>query len=295
MQPILETGPDFEATHPLRRAEGVLPTGRLVRVASAALCARALEDALAELPDLPPRVTGVDVVAAIAASALDPTDWILLGPRQLSAALYRGVPTDAAIASFFTTHRDPQLGHVPPGHTPDRERRIVPAYSSTGAFLTHATGIGWAMRLAKSQEVTLCFFDPKRASEADVHTGLNFAGVFEARTIFVTISLPDAPLSFARRGVAYGINAIRVDGADVNAVAEATAEAALGARSGSGASIVDVVLSSDPLDSLRRSLGETELEAIRVRISGAVEMALAAGRVEPPLAPESVTEALFGR
>ncbi|MBI2375588.1 MAG: hypothetical protein HYV07_16455 [Deltaproteobacteria bacterium] len=280
MELALET--DFEARHPLRRAEIALHTGRLVRIASAGLMARSFEDAFSTHEDLPPRRLGQDLIAAAATGALELHDWIIAGPRELSAVLYRGVPLESVAASFLGTRNDPQLGHVVPGHVPDRERRILPAYSSTGAFLTHAAGLGWAMRLAKSTEITLCFADATRASEADVHTGLNFAGVFEARAVFLVTSSAEATHSFARRAVAYGLASSRVDGSDVSAIAEVTSEAVARARTGGGATIIDVVLTADPMERLKSALGPMELEAIRSRAVSDVEHALAKARTDGP-------------
>ena len=88
-------------------------------------------------------------------------------------------------------------------------------------------------------------------SEGDFHEGLNCAGVFGAKAVFViqnnqwAISVPlhqqTAAETLAQKAHAYGIPGIQVDGNDVFAVYVAATEAIERARSGGGPTLIEAV------------------------------------------------------
>ena len=93
-----------------------------------------------------------------------------------------------------------------------------------------------------TDQVCVCFFGDGATSKAEFHTGLNFAGVFNAHTVFVcennqfAISTPRKRQThaetIAQKAIAYGIKGIQVDGNDIFAVYKVAKEAIADARKG---------------------------------------------------------------
>jgi len=92
----------------------------------------------------------------------------------------------------------------------------------------HATGIGYAVKYQKKDEVVYTFCGDGGTSEGDFHEALNFAGVWKVPVIFVVqnnqyaISVPvkmqTASLNMAVKSKAYGIKGLKVDGNDIFAM-----------------------------------------------------------------------------
>src|SRR6185437_420147 len=88
-------------------------------------------------------------------------------------------------------------------------------------------------------------------SEGAFHEGANFAGVMRAPLILLcnnnqwAISTPlsaqTAAPTLADKAIGYGMPGVRVDGADVLAVYEATRDAAVRARAGDGPTFIEAV------------------------------------------------------
>jgi len=86
-----------------------------------------------------------------------------------------------------------------------------------------------------SKNLVVCYFGDGAASEGDFHAGMNFAATLQCPVIFFcrnnkwAISTPTLDQyrgdAIAGRGVAYGMDTVRVDGNDFFAVYNATKEA----------------------------------------------------------------------
>jgi len=254
---IAQSPPDFEAHFPLRRviddrSQPALDRAALLRMLDGMILGRELDLALAELHrrgKIPWHATtrGEEAYAAGIAHALRDRDWIIPTHREHAAALVRGVDLERIFA--WILERGPDSGFV------DRERCIFGSSPLVGTQIAHAAGIGWAMRLRSERAAAVCCFGRAAVSQGDFHTGLNFAGVFGAQTVFLCrsreIAAPrilTAGATVAQRALAYGLRGERVDGGDVLAVLAATREAIERAASGQGATLIEVVISSaDPI------------------------------------------------
>src|SRR5205814_762871 len=97
----------------------------------------------------------------------------------------------------------------------------------------------------------IAYFGDGATSEGSFHEGANFAAVMRAPLILFcnnnqwAISTPleaqTAAETLADKAVGYGIPGVRVDGADVLAVYEATREAVARARAGEGPTLIEAV------------------------------------------------------
>lgn len=126
-------------------------------------------------------------------------------------------------------------------------------FSISGNLCTqYSQAVGWAMASAASSDtrVAAAWVGDGATAEGDFHYALTFASVYRAPVILNIVNNQWAISSFmgfaggeattfAARGLAYGLPALRVDGNDFLAVYAATAWAAERARANLGATVIE--------------------------------------------------------
>jgi pyruvate dehydrogenase E1 component alpha subunit len=171
-----------------------------------------------------------------AALAMADDDWLFPTYRSNAMQVARGVP----ISDVLLFRRGMPEFHS--GHDVPNFPQAVPIATQ----IPHATGAAMAMNYERavkdeaSDSAVLCYFGDGATSEGDFHEGMNFAGVFDAPTVFFcennewAISLPrhrqTASDTIAQKATAYGFEGVQVDGNDPLAVRETVAEALESAR-----------------------------------------------------------------
>ncbi|RMH39229.1 MAG: 3-methyl-2-oxobutanoate dehydrogenase [Deltaproteobacteria bacterium] len=184
------------------------------------------------------------------AAATEPDDWFVPALREAGGGIYRGLPLRAYIAQIFGNAADVSKGRQLPCHPCDRATHYVVMSSCVSTQIPHATGIGWAMKIAGDRgRVCVGFMGDGGTSTADFHVALNFAGVARAPVVFIcqnnqwAISTPrdrqTASETYAVKGIGYGIESLRVDGNDVLATYTATRYAVDKARRGDGPTFIE--------------------------------------------------------
>src|SRR5579862_510929 len=201
-----------------------------------------------EIPGTLHQYQGQEAVAVGICEALRPTDWITSTHQPHGHALAKGVTARAAMAELFGKATGCCAGKGGSMHLGDPAVGMLPAIAIVGGGNTVVTGLGLAMKLRRSDQVAACFFGEGATNEGAFHEGLNFAAVeylpivficennlYGASTPYTRVSrVPDV----ADRAAAYGVPARIVDGMDVLAVREATAEAVSEARAGNGPTLL---------------------------------------------------------
>jgi 2-oxoisovalerate dehydrogenase E1 component len=132
------------------------------------------------------------------------------------------------------------------------ERRCMPANTAIGSHLPHAVGWARAQRMLGDPGIAVAVFGDGATSEGDFHAALNLAGVWSAPVVFVcqnnqyaqtmAWSAQTAAAGLASKADAYGVRGVQVDGMDALAVRAAFAEAAARARSGDGATLLELTM-----------------------------------------------------
>ncbi|MEO0321636.1 MAG: thiamine pyrophosphate-dependent enzyme [Myxococcota bacterium] len=185
------------------------------------------------------------------AAAMRPQDWIFPCYREFGALLYRGMPLQTYVDNMFGNADDIVKGRQMPDHYTGRAFRFGSVSSPIGTQMTQAVGFAWAAQKKGTDEVTSVFFGEGATSSAEFHTGMNFAGVMKAPVVFLcrnnhwAISVPSekqtASKTFADKGIAYGVPAVRVDGNDVLATYKVVRECVERAARGEGPALVEML------------------------------------------------------
>lgn len=185
------------------------------------------------------------------AAALQDADWVFPSYRQYGVAMYRGVPLDVLTSHLFGNKDDVAKGRQMPAHYTFRDKKFVSISSVIGTQIIQAVGCAMAAKSRGDKIVAGTYFGDGGTSSNDFHSGMNFAGVYKAPVLFFcvnnqyAISLPvskqTACPELYRKGEAYGVTGVRVDGNDVIAVYQATKAAADRARRGDGPTLLELL------------------------------------------------------
>ncbi len=178
-------------------------------------------------------------------------DWIFPAYREMGVALLRGLPLQKLVDQFYANVNDLLKGRQLANLFGSKEINFVVGSAPIATQIPHAVGAAIAAKIRGNPIVTLVFFGDGATSANDFHTGMNFAGVFKAPTIFFcqnnrwAISVPlerqTASQTIAIKAKAYGFPGVRVDGNDVLAVYAATSEAVERARAGGGPTLIEAL------------------------------------------------------
>lgn len=173
---------------------------------------------------------------------LTKSDWFSPSYRSFGAQLWRGWKLDQLMLlwdGFFE-------GFAIPEGVNDLPFSIV-----IGSHVLPATGIAMGIRAKGEDAVVVTNFGDGASSQGAVSEAFNFASVFCAPVIFVlenngwAISIPVdkqcGVKELARRGPAFGMPSIRVDGNDILAMIVASQQAVDHARSGKGPYLIEAV------------------------------------------------------
>src|SRR5918997_1639385 len=174
--------------------------------------------------------------------ALDDADWIFPSYRESAIGLLRGMPP-ATVLSWWRGH--------PAGWWNPLDYNVASICVPIGTHVPHAAGLAWGKRLRGENACAIVYFGDGATSEGSFHEGANFAAVMRAPLVLLcnnngwAISTPVSAQTraetLADKAAGYGMPGIRVDGADVLAVYEATREAVARAREGGGPTFVEAV------------------------------------------------------
>ena len=174
--------------------------------------------------------------------ALEREDWIFPSYRESAIGLLRGM-RPATVLSWWRGH--------PAGWWNPLDFNVASICVPIATHVPHAAGLAWGKKLKGERTCAIVYFGDGATSEGAFHEGANFAGVMRAPLILLcnnnqwAISTPleaqTAAPTLADKAIGYGMPGVRVDGADVLAVYEATREAVARARAGEGPTFVEAV------------------------------------------------------
>lgn len=171
--------------------------------------------------------------ASIVGSAftLEPDDWLYVG-RAWTPMFMRGVPMKDMIL-FWRGIEEGQQSFA------EHNCQIA---ISIGSHLPLVAGLAWGMDLAGDDAIATAYLGDGATSTGAAHEAINFAGALEVPALFycqnnqyaISLSADEqtGANTLAQKALAYGMDAIRVDGQDVLAVYDAVREARERVRDG---------------------------------------------------------------
>lgn len=192
---------------------------------------------------------GQEAVAVGTCAHLRESDYLLSTHRPHGHAIAKGVSIKSIMAELFGKATGCCKGKGGSMHVGDFNVGMFPAIAIVGGNVPIAAGAALAQKMQKTDGVTVCFFGDGAANEGAWHEALNAAAIYDLPVIFIcenNLYAASTPFhlafkikNIADRASAYGMPGKIVDGNDVLAVYEGTAEAIERARSGQGPTLVE--------------------------------------------------------
>jgi TPP-dependent pyruvate/acetoin dehydrogenase alpha subunit len=282
-----------------------------------------------ELPGFLHVAIGQEAVAVGVCRALEDGDVIASTHRAHGHTLAKGTHPNEVMAELYGKVEGCSHGYGGSMHLYDVERGNLGANAVVGGGLPAITGAALAFKFRDEPRVAVAFFGDGTTNTGTFHESLNLAQLWKVPAVFVcedngwaesTPAKQHLPISdLIDRAAAYGMEAMPVDGQDVEDVHAATLQALEHARGGKGPvfmhvrtyrlvghyvgdpqvyrskeEIKEVRETQDPIDKLRErlDLSAEEFEEldreVQEIVDGAVEFAKAGTDPKPEDALKNV-------
>lgn len=198
------------------------------------------------------RSFGEEAVSVAAAAALAESDMLFPSYRNQGLFIARGVSLVELMCQLLSNTRDMCKGRQLPVMYHAAEQNIFSISGNLATQYPQAVGWGMAAAIKGESRIAAAWIGEGSTAAADFHHALTFAKVYKAPVILNVVNNQWAistfqgyaggeQRSFAARGPGVGIAGLRVDGNDYLAVFAATRWAAERARSGEGATLIELV------------------------------------------------------
>ena len=198
------------------------------------------------------RSYGEEAVSVAAAAALADSDMLFPSYRNQGLFIARGVSLVELMCQLLSNTRDMCKGRQLPVMYHAAEQNIFSISGNLATQYPQAVGWGMAAAIKGESRIAAAWIGEGSTAAADFHHALTFAKVYKAPVILNVVNNQWAistfqgyaggeQRSFAARGPGVGIAGLRVDGNDYLAVYAATRWAAERARSGEGATLIELV------------------------------------------------------
>lgn len=201
-----------------------------------------------EIPGATHAYTGQEAVAVGVCSVLRVDDRITSTHRGHGHLIAKGASLHRMFAELMARATGLNSGRGGSMHAADLSLGILGANGIVGAGAPIAAGAAWAIRQSGSDAVVVAFFGDGGLNQGVLLEAMNLASIWKLPVLFacenngyaVSLRAEDAVGGDTlERARGFGIPAVRVDGMDVQAVANATAQAVSRARNGEGPSFID--------------------------------------------------------
>ena len=219
------------------------------------LLSRRLEERVRQLSmagELPATLhpgSGQEACQVAALAALRPDDPMLYGHRGLAYWIARGLPPEKILCDIAFKEGGTNRGKGGVMHVVDPSRGILGESGTLGGNFVIGVGVALAEKMRKTGRVVIMFFGDGTSNRGQFHEAANFAAVKKLPAIFfcenngwavsVSAKVSTAVENIADRAAGYGMPGKVVDGNDIDAVFDATREAAERARRGDGPSLIE--------------------------------------------------------
>ena len=283
-----------------------------------------------ELPGFLHVAIGQEAVAVGVCAAMDDGDVFASTHRAHGHTLARGTPPNEVMAELYGKNEGCSRGYGGSMHLYDVERGNLGANAVVGGGLPAITGAALTFKLRGEPRVAVAFFGDGATNIGTFHESLNLAQLWRVPAVFVcennhwaesTPGHQHLPIEdLEQRAVAYGMESLKVDGQDVEAVYLATLRAVEHARRGDGPvfllaethrlvghyvgdpqvyrprdELQQLRETEDPIDKLRERLeiGDDEYEALDREVNELVESSVEFAKNGTDPAPEDALKNVY--
>ncbi|MFW5415319.1 pyruvate dehydrogenase (acetyl-transferring) E1 component subunit alpha [Nocardiopsis sp. CNT-189] len=174
-------------------------------------------------------------------TALKDEDYLFTNYRDHGYAIGKGMSPRRVMAELYGRSTGVSRGWGGSMHMYDTETRMLGGYGIVGGQLPLATGAALAVSYRGGDEVVMCQMGDGTTNIGAWHESLNIAALWNLPIVFVvinnftgmgtTVEMSSAEPELHKRGSAFRIEGVRVDGRDVLAVRDAAADLVERARS----------------------------------------------------------------
>lgn len=185
---------------------------------------------------------GQEAIATASAVIATKDDWVVPAFRELALWLAKG----ASLKDIFLYYMGYEDGSKFSG-----AKNMFPLSVPIASQLSHATGVGYALKYQDKKEVVFTYVGDGGTSTGEFHEALNFAGVWKVPVIFIVqnnqyaISVPfnrqTASEGIAIKSLAYGMPGVQVDGNDYFAMYKVLEESRKHCAQGKGPVLIEAV------------------------------------------------------
>ena len=192
---------------------------------------------------------GQEAVGVGACYGLKPSDWVIPSLRTTEAFWTRGLTMQENLNAMLGNSGSISSGKESFHHAGYPKLGILAGTALVAAQIPVAVGAALALRMRRTDGVTVCFFGDGSTARGEFHEGLNLAAVLNLPVVFIcenNLYFQTAPAAtgmavedISDRAIGYGMPGRVVDGQDVRAVYEATKSAVGRARNGEGPTLLE--------------------------------------------------------
>jgi len=192
---------------------------------------------------------GQEAIAACVCAILKESDYIASHHRGHGHLIAKGGETNLMMAELFAKTSGYCKGKGGSIHLANMDLGILGANGIVGGGLPLGVGAGLAAQYKGVDDVSVVFFGDGASNQGTVHESMNLAATWKLPVVFVVENNEMGEFlcrenhqcvgNVADRAAAYDMPGVVIDGNDVMAVYEATAEAVKRARAGHGPTLVE--------------------------------------------------------
>ena len=273
---------------------------------------------------------GQEAIAAAMGVALRTDDQLVTTYRGLHDLIGKGVPLEEIYGEMMGRTTGASRGKGGTMHIAKPENGVMLSTGIVGAGPPVAVGLAMSAKRKGLDRVTVVSFGDGATNTGSFHESLNLASLWATKTLFVcennewaesTPGWQHSPVydDMSRRAAAYKMEAVKVDGQDVERVYEAAHDALERVRSGAGPVFLDIetyrmhghyigdpqvyrskadrdeAAERDPIVRLRERLGvpAQEWEALEAEVHEIVEAAVEFARNGTDPQPEDALKNVY--
>jgi TPP-dependent pyruvate/acetoin dehydrogenase alpha subunit len=275
---------------------------------------------------------GQEATAVGGCWALRPDDYITCTYRGHGQALAKGLDVRSAMAEMLGKSTGCSKGKGGSMHFTDPSVGLLGANAIVAAGIPHAAGAALSAQMQGRDNVALAYFGEGAVNQGVFHETLNLAAIWKLPVILLCennlysemtpIHETSSVSEMTRRGEAYGLPSVRIDGNDVETVYATVEEAAARARAGGGPTFIEAMTyrlwghmlgdpetyrtkqevaqarEAEPIVRLGRRLEElgyapAELTRLEADAAGIVADALSFAESSPAPAPADAAQGVF--